>query len=75
MKPQHDSDYLAKSPQILLQLAVRYTVKPQMITLQTLKDQLPHERLHITIDENVDNTNPIDYIITERIALIIISSP
>ena len=69
MKPQHDSDYLAKSLQILLQLAVRYTVKPQMITLQ------PHERLHITIDENVDNTNPIDYIITERIALIIISSP
>ena len=52
---------------------MRYTVKPQMITLQTLKDRLLHERSLMTIDENVDNTNPIDYIIKKRTALIIIS--
>ena len=66
---------LQQVSKFLLQLALRYTVKPQMITLQTLKDRLPHERLHMTIDGNVDNTNPTDYIVTERIALIIISSP
>ena len=64
---------LQQVSKFLLQWTMRYIVKPQMITLQTLKDWLPHERLHMTIDGNVDNTNPTDYIITKRTALNIIS--
>ena len=52
---------------------MRLTIKPQMITLQILKEHRLNERLFMTIDENYEITNQIDYIITNRTIAIIIS--